>query len=104
MKKLSTTISKRLFLALAAFISSQAAFAQGATGITTATSELTNYIDPIGNMIIVIGAIVGLVGGVQVYIKWNSGDQDVQKSLMGWFGSCIFLMLVGVVIKAFFGV
>ena len=46
--------------------------------------------------------LVGLIGGVRVYIKWQSGDQDTQKAIMGWFGACLFLILVGVVIKAFF--
>lgn len=78
-------------------------FAQ-ATGIDAGTSELTTYIDPIANMIIIIGAIVGLVGGIRVFIKWNNGDQDTSKSIMSWFGSCIFLVLVGVIIRAFFGV
>jgi len=78
--------------------------AQGSIGIDAASSELTTYIDPIGNMILIIGALVGLIGGVRVYIKWNSGDQDVQKAIMGWFGSCLFLVTVGIVIKAFFGV
>ena len=80
------------------------AIAQGAQGIDAASSELITYVDPVANMILIIGAIVGLIGGVRVYIKWNSGDQDVQKSIMGWFGSCLFLVTVGIVIKAFFGV
>jgi capsular polysaccharide biosynthesis protein len=92
------------FMAVALLAFVQQAMAQGVTGIDAASSELTTYVDPIGTLIIVIGAIVGLVGGVRVFIKWNSGDQDVQKSIMGWMGSCVFLMLVGVVVKAFFGV
>ena len=90
-----------LFLTFA-FVSN--AFAQGAVGVDAATAEVTSYVDPVGNLIIAIGAVVGLIGGVRVYIKWNSGDQDVQKSLMGWLGACLFLVLVGVVIRAFFGV
>jgi len=76
--------------------------AQNAAGIDQATNEVRSYIDPVSNLIIAIGAVVGLIGGIRVYIKWQSGDQDTQKSLMGWFGACLFLVLVGVVIKAFF--
>ena len=76
--------------------------AQNAAGIDQATTEVKSYIDPVSNLIITIGAVVGLIGGIRVYIKWQSGDQDTQKSLMGWFGACLFLVLVGVVIKAFF--
>lgn len=99
-------MKKKLLLFAFALVASVSSFAQGggAGGIDAGASELTTYIDPIGNLILVIGAIVGLVGGVRVYIKWNSGDQDVQKAIMGWMGSCVFLMVVGVIIKAFFGV
>jgi hypothetical protein len=89
---------------LLSIVSIRFAMAQGAIGIDAASSELITYIDPVANMILIVGAIVGLIGGIRVYIKWNSGDQDVQKSIMGWFGSCLFLIVVGIVIKAFFGV
>lgn len=76
----------------------------GTTGINAATSSLTSYIDPVSTLTLAIGAVVGIIGGVRVYIKWNSGDQDINKEIMGWGGSCLFLVLVSVVIKAFFGV
>jgi phage-related minor tail protein len=88
-------------LALATHITSL--LAQSAQGIDQATTEVQSYVDPIANLIIAIGAVVGLIGGIRVYIKWQSGDQDTQKALMGWFGACLFLILVGVVIRAFFG-
>jgi len=76
--------------------------AQSSSGIDQATTEVNSYVDPVANLIIAIGAVVGLIGGVRVYIKWQSGDQDTQKAIMGWFGACLFLILVGVVIRAFF--
>lgn len=91
------------FIALAA-VSAQSVFAQGAAGIDAASSELATYVDPIANLILVIGAIVGLLGGIRVYIKWNSGDQDVQKAIMGWFGSAVFILAIGVAVRTFFGV
>ena len=79
-------------------------YAQGAAGIDAASSELATYMDPIGNLIMVIGGIVGLVGAVRCYIKWQAGDQDVQKSIMGWMGACVFLVVSGVIVRGFFGV
>lgn len=76
----------------------------GKTGINTATSSLKGYVDPISTLTLAIGAVVGIIGGVRVFIKWNAGDNDINKEIMGWGGSCLFLVLVGVVIKAFFGV
>lgn len=100
-------VSNSKWLLLAALLLSviQSLFAQGGTvGIDAATTSLINYVDPISTLILAIGAVVGLIGGIRVYIKWNSGDQDINKELMSWGGSCLFLVLVSVVIKAFFGV
>lgn len=101
-----TVNTKKLFtMAPFCLSAAQLAFAQGGTvGIDAATSSLTSYVDPISTLILAIGAVVGLIGGIRVYIKWNSGDQDINKELMSWGGSCLFLVLVSVVIKAFFGV
>jgi hypothetical protein len=80
------------------------AFAQnGVTGINTATSTLKTYVDPVTNIALVIGGIIGLIGAIRVYSKWNSGDQDINKELMGWGGSCVFLVVSALIIKAFFG-
>jgi hypothetical protein len=75
----------------------------GVTGINTATSTLQTYIDPVTNIALVIGGIVGIVGAIRVYSKWNSGDQDINKELMGWGGSCVFLVVSALIVKAFFG-
>jgi len=91
-------------LILAAVQSALAQAGGGTTGINAATSSLTSYVDPVSTLTLAIGAVVGIIGGVRVYIKWNSGDNDINKELMGWGGSCLFLVLVSVVIKAFFGV
>lgn len=102
MKNYSKKSSLALILTL---LSTQLLFGQGGTvGINAATSSLSSYIDPLSSLILGIGAVVGLIGGIRVYIKWNSGDQDINKELMSWGGSCLFLVLVSVVIKAFFGV
>lgn len=101
-----TVKNQRLFAIAMLSLLAQSSFAQGggSTGINAATSSLTSYVDPVSTLILAIGAVVGLIGGVRVYIKWNSGDQDINKELMSWGGSCLFLVLVSVVIKAFFGV
>jgi len=96
-------INKKAFAFLTiGLMMANSSFAGGVAGINAGASELTQYMTPVSNLILAIGAIVGLVGGVRVYIKWNSGDNDVNKEIMGWMGSCIFLVLVSVVIKAFF--
>jgi hypothetical protein len=104
MKNFKLNVKRMLFSAAIMGGAIGNSYAQGAAGINAGASELATYIDPIGNLIMIVGAIVGIIGGIRVYIKWNSGDQDVQKAIMGWFGSCIFLVVVGIIIRAFFGV
>ena len=85
-------------------LGSASAFAQsGVTGLNTATTSLKTYVTPASNIALVIGGIIGIVGAIRVYSKWNAGDQDINKEIMGWGGSCVFLVVSSLVIKAFFG-
>ncbi len=70
-KKLSKRAGIILFLLIQTM---ERATAQSAAGIDQATAEVTSYIDPVSNLIIAVGAVVGLIGGIRVYIKWQSGD------------------------------
>ena len=76
----------------------------GQAGITEATNQVKSYFDAGTKLMYAVGAIVGLIGAVKVYNKWNSGDPDTNKVAAAWFGSCIFLVVVATVIKSFFGV
>ena len=95
----------RMLLTLAAVISSCMAHAQnGAAGIQEANARVRSYFGPGTNLMYAIGAVLGLVGAVKVFQKWNSGDQDTGKVAAAWFGSCIFLVVVATVLRSFFGV
>ena len=80
-------------------------YAQDANaGINEANTKVRSYFASGTNLMYAVGAIVGLIGAVKVYQKWNSGDQDTGKVAAAWFGSCVFLVVVATVIKSFFGV
>lgn len=76
----------------------------GAAGISEADSQVRSYFEPGTNLMYAIGAVLGLVGAVKVFQKWNAGDQDTNKVAAAWFGSCIFLVVVATVLQSFFGV
>ncbi|MDN5286545.1 MAG: carbamoyl phosphate synthetase [Mucilaginibacter sp.] len=78
--------------------------ADGNAGINEATTQVKSYFDTGTNLMYAIGAIVGLVGAIKVYKKWNDGEHDTGKVASSWFGSCIFLVVVATVLKSFFGV
>jgi hypothetical protein len=90
---------------IAAFLTSVAAHAQdGNAGINEANTKVRSYFDSGTNLMYAVGAILGLIGAVKVYQKWNAGDHDTGKVAAAWFGSCVFLVVVATVIKSFFGI
>ena len=76
----------------------------GASGINQATSQVRSYFDAGCNLMYAIGAVLGLIGAVKVFSKWNSGEPDTNKVAAAWFGSCVFLVIVATVLKSFFGI
>lgn len=91
-------------LALLACTVVTASAQDGNAGINEATMRVRSYFTTGTSLMYSIGAILGLVGAVKVYSKWNSGDQDTGKVAAAWFGSCIFLVIVATVLRSFFGV
>ena len=75
----------------------------GNAGINQANTTVRSYFDAGTNLMYAVGAILGLIGAVKVYQKWNHGDHDTGKVAAAWFGSCIFLVIVATVLKSFFG-
>jgi len=90
-------------LILAILISTRIRAQDGNAGINQANTTVRGYFDAGTNLMYAVGAIIGLIGAVKVYQKWNHGDHDTGKVAAAWFGSCIFLVIVATVIKSFFG-
>lgn len=93
-----------LALLLLPALAAHAQTGDGQAGIQQATDMISGYFDTGTSLMYAIGAIVGLVGAVKVYQKWNAGEPDTGKVAAAWFGSCIFLVIVATVLKSFFGV
>ncbi|QEC69283.1 DUF4134 domain-containing protein [Panacibacter ginsenosidivorans] len=75
----------------------------GNQGIQDANDMVRGYFDDGTNLMYAIGAVVGLIGAVKVYNKWNAGEPDTGRVAAAWFGSCIFLVIVATVLRSFFG-
>jgi len=93
------------YILLFSIVFPYALFAQdGLAGINEANDQVRSYFAAGTDLMYAVGALVGLIGAVKVYQKWNSGDQDTSKVAAAWFGSCIFLVVVATIIQSFFGV
>ena len=94
-----------IYAAMALLAIQYSAYAQdGIEGINEANTKVRSYFAAGTNLMYAVGAILGLIGAVKVYQKWNNGDQDTSKVAAAWFGSCIFLVVVATVIQSFFGI
>ena len=100
LRKCKSLVPAVIFLLTALVTKAQ----DGNAGINEANTQVRSYFDSGTNLMYAIGAIVGLIGAVKVYNKWNAGDHDTGKVAAAWFGSCVFLVVVATVIKSFFGV
>jgi hypothetical protein len=96
---------KKLSLLLCVLILSVVLYAQdGNAGINEANTRVRSYFNSGTSLMYAVGAVLGLIGAVKVYSKWNSGDPDTSKVAAAWFGSCVFLVVVATVIRSFFGI
>lgn len=90
---------------VACFLIALTSFSQdGVAGINEANTKVRGYFSAGTNLMYAVGAIVGLIGAIKVFNKWNAGDHDTGKVAAAWFGSCVFLVVVATVIRSFFGV
>ena len=86
------------------FLFAHSCFAQdGNAGIQEAADKVKGYFDTGCDLMYAIGAVVGIIGAVKVFNKWNAGEPDTNKVAAAWFGSCIFLVIVATVLQSFFG-
>jgi hypothetical protein len=74
----------------------------GVAGINKVTSQIQGYFSAGAKLMYAIGAVLGIVGAVKVYNKWNAGEPDTNKMAAAWFGSLIFLVVVVAIIESFF--
>jgi hypothetical protein len=110
MKKMvkQTGKKKAFFFIVMAFVAFMPGIADAGTmldinaGLTSAATTINGTYALVSKLCLAVGAIVGLAGGIRVYVKWNNGDHEVQKEIIGWAGACIFLLLTGTVLNVFF--
>jgi len=74
----------------------------GISGINSASRDISSFYPALANLSLAIGALVGMVGGLRIFILWQKGERDIEFEVMSWGGSCIFLVLLGGITKAFF--
>ncbi|GHB87366.1 DUF4134 family protein [Persicitalea jodogahamensis] len=74
----------------------------GASALSSLTTSLQDYIDPVTTVVYVVAAVVGLVGALRVFVNWQNGKENVMATATGWLGACLFLLIANTVLRAMF--
>lgn len=105
MNKLNFRINKKklignaLTLALVLFMYSPM---YAAEALQDAANTVSGWKEEMKALIYAIAMVVAFIGALRIYNKWQNGDQDINKELMGFGGACIFLTLIPSLIDSFF--
>ncbi|HVV07246.1 MAG TPA: DUF4134 domain-containing protein [Puia sp.] len=75
--------------------------ADGNNGLNQANTMVRGYFDTAVQLTYAIAAIMGLIGAIRIAFRRNREDMGHEIAI--WFGTCIFLVIVATVLKAFFG-
>lgn len=67
-------------------------------------NEIHRWYFSVTDLVLVIAAIAGMVGGLRVFTNWQSGKHHIDAQVMAWFFSCLFLVLAGAFLKALYGI
>jgi hypothetical protein len=106
-KRIVAWIRKRLSLVILTVALASHAHAQtadGNNGINEANTLIRSYFSTGTQLMYAVGGLVGLVGAVRVFVLWNSGHrEEMNRAAAAWFGSCVFLVVVALIIQSFFG-
>lgn len=95
-------LGKVLTVTLVLFAVSPLLAGGSGAAISSAADTISGYKDSVKKLVYAIAGVVGFIGAVRIYNKWQNGDQDINKEIMGWAGAFVFLVVAPTFIDAFF--
>jgi len=75
----------------------------GADGLSNAHDYAVTMMLYVLYLSYAVAGIVVVIGALQIYIKMNTGEGDIVKSIMMLVGACLFLVAASIVFPSFFG-
>lgn len=77
----------------------------GINDFYNASREMHRWYFSLSDLVLVLGAVAGILGGLRIYSNWQTGRQHhIDAQVMGWFFSCLFLTLISAFLRALYGI
>ena len=78
-------------------------YTMGADGLANAVYWLVLITMNTMDVLYAGAAVIVIVSALQIYIRMNTGEGEVTKSIMMLIGGCLFMILAPIVIDGIFG-
>ena len=78
-------------------------YSWGADGLAEATTFVGTMMIYTVDILYAVAAIMVIVSALQIYIKMNTGEDGVTKSILTLIGACLFMIGASILFPAFFG-
>lgn len=78
-------------------------YTMGADGLSNAVYWLVLITMNTMDVLYAVAAVIVVVSALQIYIRMNTGEGEVTKSIMMLVGGCLFMILAPIVMEGIFG-
>ena len=78
-------------------------YTMGANGLSNAVYWLILITMNTMDVLYAGAAVIVIISALQIYIRMNTGEGEVTKSIMMLIGGCLFMILAPIVIDGIFG-
>lgn len=78
-------------------------YSWGADALATAHDYCVTMMLYIIYIVYAVAGVVAVIGALQIYVKMQTGEGDVVRSVLMLIGACIFLIGASIVMPSFFG-
>ena len=95
--------TKKILCALCSIIPCSALAKSGSVNYSWGADALATMLFYVQALCCAIAGICVIVSGFQIYVKMNTGEDGITKSVVTLVGACLFLIGAFLVFPAFFG-
>lgn len=70
--------------------------------LNTISGKVSGLLDGAWKIALAVAGVLGVIGAIVCYGKFQQGDPNATKSVYGWAGAVIIFIVMGAVLKAVF--